>query len=85
MKFWLLVLLVESAAIIIHECGHASAAWIFHFRFIDIGFGTLGPYVLVFGNYRRKQNAIVALAGPGANCLAGGLLARLGMPVTGFW
>jgi Zn-dependent protease len=59
------------------------AAWIFRFRFIGIGFGLLGPYVRVFGNYRRRENAIVALAGPGANCLAGGILASLGLPVTG--
>ena len=83
MKLWLLVIFLEISAIVIHECGHALAAWIFRFRFIGIGFGILGPYVRVFGNYRRTENAIVALAGPGANCLAGGILAKLGMPATG--
>jgi Zn-dependent protease len=83
MKFWLSLVFIEISAIVIHECGHALAAWIFRFRFIGIGFGILGPYLRVFGNYRRKQNAIVALAGPGANCLAGGILATLGMPVIG--
>ena len=83
MKLWLLVIFLEISAIVIHECGHALAAWIFRFRFIGIGFGILGPYVRVFGNYRRTENAIVALAGPGANCLAGGILAKFGMPAAG--
>jgi len=83
MKLWLIIVLVEICAIVIHECGHAIAAWLFHFRFLGIGFGVLGPYVRVFGNYRPRQNAIVALAGPGANCLAGGILMRFGLPVTG--
>jgi len=83
MKLWLLIVLVEICAIVIHECGHAIAAWLFRFRFMGIGFGILGPYVRVFGNHRRRQNAIVALAGPGANCLAGGILVRLGLPAIG--
>jgi len=84
MKLWLVVVFIEICALVIHECGHALAAWLFHFRFRGIGFSVLGPYVRVFGNYRRGQNAIVALAGPGANCLAGGILMRLGLPATGF-
>ena len=82
-KLWLIVVFVEVCAVVIHECGHAIAAWLFRFRFLGIGFGVFGPYVRVFGNYRRRQNAIVALAGPGANCLAGGILMRLGLPATG--
>ena len=84
MKLWLIIVFVEICALVIHECGHAIAAWLFHFRFLGIGIGVLGPYVRVFGHYRRRQNAIVALAGPGANCLAGGILMRLGLPATGF-
>lgn len=83
MKLWLIVIFVEIIAIVIHECGHALAAWTFRFRFIGIGFGIYGPYVRVFGNHRRQENAIVALAGPGANCLAGEILAKLGLPMTG--
>jgi Zn-dependent protease len=83
MKLWLIVIIIEISAIVIHECGHALAAWIFRFRCIGIGIGILGPYVRVFGNHRHKENAIVALAGPGANCLAGGILATFGLPITG--
>jgi hypothetical protein len=83
MKLWVLFIVIEIAAIVIHEAGHALAAWIFQFRFVGIGFGVLGPYIRVFGNYGRRENAIVALAGPGANCLAGGILAQLGLPATG--
>jgi len=82
MKLWVIVIAIEICAMVIHECGHAVAAWFFQFRFLGIGFGVLGPYVRVLGHYRRGQNAIVALAGPGANCVAGGILLRLGMPAT---
>ena len=83
MKIWLFVSFIEIGAIVVHECGHALAARFFHFRFLGIGFGIFGPYVRVFGNYCRRQNVLVALAGPGANCLAGGILARCGLPATG--
>ncbi len=83
MNLWIFTIAVELAALLIHESGHALAAWVFHFQFLGIGFSILGPYVRVFGNYSRPENAIVALAGPGANCLAGAVLSAVGLPATG--
>jgi hypothetical protein len=83
MKLWVLITAIQLAAILIHEAGHVLAAWVFHFRFLGIGFNLLGPYVRVFGNYSQPENTIVALAGPGANCVAGAILAAAGLPATG--